>query len=124
MRVFGDVIQEVGLAAFIGGYGAWSATLLARIIFGLLTMGRRGVSVDTRTLVIMRTLVIGFYARAVGTVGIMAMLMAPIVRGEASWLWLVVIFVVGGPALALLLVRPVTASNPLGLTTQRGRRPH
>jgi hypothetical protein len=59
-----------------------------------------------------RSVVIGFYARAAGTFGLMTMLTGGVIKGTLSWPVLIVVFVFGAPALALLLVRPVRSDNP------------
>jgi hypothetical protein len=82
----------------IGGYALWAMTLVFRIVD--LMFFRRWL---------LQAIVIGFYARAAATVGLMAIVLGAIAAGTVSWLLLILVFVLGTPSLALLLVRPVRA---------------
>jgi hypothetical protein len=97
--VLGGLIQQIGIALAIGGFAVSVVTTLVRL---LLIIGRRKLLAST--------IVIGFYARAVGTLGLMVMFTGMIATGSLPWPWLIAVFVLGAPALALLLVRP-----PLGV---------
>jgi hypothetical protein len=95
----GGVVQQVGLALAMGGFGVSVGSTLVRLLW----------IIRWRKL-LAPTVVVGFYARAVGTLGLMIMFIGMIVKGALAWPWLIAVFVFGAPALALLLVRP-----PLGV---------
>ncbi len=104
MIAFGDAVQRLGFALLIAGYGTWAVALLVRLI------------IVFRTREFPASIwVVGFYARTVGTVGILVMAFGPVIRGDASWLLLLGVFIIGGPALALLIVRPVSARDLLAV---------
>ncbi len=104
----GELIQRLGIAAAVVGYGIYALAVLWRLV----ELSR------TRT-VSGRTWVIGFYARAAGTLGVMISVLGLVVRDPAQWPWLIVVFIFGAPALALLLVRPV---RPEDVSPNGGRR--
>ena len=99
MVFLGGVVQQIGIALAIGGFAVSVGTSLVRLLW----------IIRWRKL-LAPTIVIGFYARAVGTLGLMIMFTGMIVKGSLAWPWLIAVFVFGAPALALLLVRP-----PLGI---------
>ncbi len=99
MIFLGGVVQQIGFAMVIGGVAISVASTLTRLL---------GI-VRWRNL-LKPTVVVGFYARAVGTLGLMIMFTGMIIKGSLAWPWLIAVFVVGAHALALLLVRP-----PLGV---------
>lgn len=92
----GGVFQQLGLASAVGGYGLWAGSLVFRM--GWL-LWRREIHRGS--------FLVGFYARAAGTLGLMIMFTGMIVKGSLGWPWLIAVFVLGAPSLALLLVRPV-----------------
>lgn len=81
---------------FVGGF----ALYLASIVYGMTRILRWERFQQQAFLV-------GFYARAVGMVGIMGTLLGAVIAGTAPWITLLVVFLFGAPSLALLLVRPV-----------------
>jgi hypothetical protein len=95
----GGVVQQIGLALAIAGFAVTVGASLVRLLW----------IIRWRKL-LAPTIVIGFYARAVATLGVMVMFTGMIAKGSLAWPWLIVVFVFGAPALALLLVRP-----PLGV---------
>lgn len=104
MIAVADSVQRLGFALLIAGYGTWAVVLLVRLI------------IVFRTREFPASIwVVGFYARTVGTLGILVMAFGPVIRGEASWLLLLGVFIIGGPALALLIVRPVSARDLLAV---------
>lgn len=105
-----EVLRHLGMALFLGGYGVYALSILWRLV----------EQVRTRTLAA-RALVIGFYARAAGTVGLMTVLLGTFLRDPSQWWSLLVIFIFGAPALALLVVRPVRSDDVLGLGNRRGK---
>ena len=117
MRVVGDLVEQIGIAMFIGGYALWGMTLMFRI--GAALVWRRAVVGRSS---FAQSLLIGFYARAIGTVGMMAWLTGAILGGAMPWPWLIAVFVIGAPSLALLLVRPVHRdAPPLGINWSKKR---
>jgi multidrug efflux pump subunit AcrB len=96
LTVLGEILRQLGFAVAICGYFVWLASIVFRLAKVLLT--RR---LD------FRTVLVGFYARAAGTLGLMVMVIGLILKGTVPWPWVILVFVVGGPSLALLLVRPV-----------------
>jgi hypothetical protein len=42
----------------------------------------------------------------------MTMLTGGVIKGTIPWPWLIAVFVFGAPALALLLVRPMSTDHP------------
>jgi len=96
MVMLGGLVQQVGLVFGIGGFLLYLATVVYGMgrIFGLEAFQREAF-------------LLGFYARAAGMVGIMATVTGGIIEGTTPWPWLIAVFVLGAPSLALLLVRPV-----------------
>ena len=100
MEIVGGTVQQIGIAMAVGGYGLYVGTALLRLVW----------IVRWRKL-LAPTFIVGFYGRAVATLGLMIMFTGMVVKGSlAGWPWLIAVFVFGAPALALLLVRP-----PLGI---------
>lgn len=100
MEILGGTVQQIGIAMAVGGYGLYIGTALLRLVW----------IVRWRKL-LAPTLIVGFYARAVGTLGLMTMVTGGVIRGTIPWPWLIAVFVFGAPALALLLVRPVSTAQ-------------
>jgi len=96
VHTLGALIQQAGIALFIGGFGIY----MASIVYG---MGR-ALRLERYQ---REAFLIGFYARAAGMVGIMGTLLGAVIAGTAPWITLLVVFIFGAPSLALLLVRPV-----------------
>jgi MFS family permease len=96
MVILGGLVQQVGTALFIGGFALYLGTILYRMarIFGLQAFQREAF-------------LVGFYARAAGMVGIIGAMTGGIIEGTIPWPWLLAVFVLGAPSLALLVVRPV-----------------
>ena len=96
MVFLGELVQQIGVVMAVGGFALWIGTIFYRLlmIFGVQKFQSNGF-------------VIGFYARAVGMVGFMAAVAGGIIKGALPWPWLIAVFVLGAPSLALLLVRPV-----------------
>jgi hypothetical protein len=96
MVFLGELVQQIGVVMAVGGLALWIGTVFYRLlmIFGVQKFQSNG-------------LVIGFYARAAGMVGFMAGVTGGIIKGAVPWPWLIAVFVLGAPSLALLLVRPV-----------------
>jgi hypothetical protein len=99
MVMLGGVVQQIGIVLAVGGYGVYVASTLLRLVS----------MIRWRTLVA-STVVVGFHARAAGTLGLMTVLTGAVIKGTIPWPWLIAVFVFGAPALALLVVRP--ASTP------------
>src|SRR6266498_3763385 len=95
----------MGTWLLLGGFAAYAGTSLVR--FGAILLRRAWI---------IPTLVIGFYARSVAMVGIVVMIAGAILRGDAEWWTLPLVLVLGGAtAIAILVTRPVTTDNPLGM---------
>ena len=96
MVTLGGLIQQAGIVLFVGGLALWLPTILYRMamIFGLHRFQREAF-------------LVGFYARAGAMVGGMAAVTGGIVEGTIPWPWLLLVFVLGAPSLALLVWRPV-----------------
>jgi len=94
--MLGGLIQQVGVVLAVGGLLLYLGTIVYRMgrILGLHALQREAF-------------LVGFYARAAGMVGIMGAITGSIVAGTIPWPWLIAVFVLGAPSLALLLVRPV-----------------
>jgi hypothetical protein len=106
--IVGALVQQIGIALLVGGYAVWIGSALIRFI--AIFRWREELA---------RLLVIGFYARAVGTLGLVTLLAGGVIKGAIPWPALIVVFVIGAPALALMLVRPVRTDNPLGLEDKK-----
>lgn len=101
MATLGGVVQQIGFVLAVVGLVAYAGTTLLRLLW--LVRWRKMFA---------PTVIVGFYARAVGTFGLMTMLTGGVMKGAFPWPVLIVVFVFGAPALALLLVRPVTTAHP------------
>jgi hypothetical protein len=106
--IVGGAVQQLGIALFLGGYAVYFGTVLVRLI-----------SIFRWRKQLARAFVIGFYARAVGTIGLVTLLTGGVIKGTIPWPALIVVFVIGAPALALMLVRPVRTDNPLGFEDKK-----
>jgi hypothetical protein len=100
VEILGRTVQQIGIAMTVGGYGLYIGTALLRLVW----------IVRWRKL-LARTLIVGFYARAIGTLGAMTMITGGVITGAIPWPWLIAVFVFGAPALALLLVRPASTAQ-------------
>jgi hypothetical protein len=96
MEFVGGLVQQIGVAIAITGFAIWIGTILYR--FGIIFRVHQFQGI---------AFLIGFYARAAGMVGIVAVLAGGVIAGTTPWPWLIAVFVLGAPSLALLLVRPV-----------------
>ena len=96
MTFLGGLVQQVGVAMAIGGFALWIATILYRM---LILIGVHSFQSNA--------FVIGFYARAAGTVGLMAAFTGGIIKGTTPWPWVIAVLILGAPSVALLVVRPV-----------------
>jgi hypothetical protein len=94
--MLGGLIEQVGFVLGLSGMLLYLGT----IVYG---MGRIiGLHMLQR-----EAFLVGFYARAAGMVGIMTAITGGIIEGTTPWPWLLAVFVLGAPSLALLLARPV-----------------
>jgi hypothetical protein len=100
VAILGGVIQQIGLVLAVGGFGVYVAMTLVRL-----------VSIIRWRKLVAPTVVVGFYARAAGTLGLMTILTGGVMKGSIPWPWLIAVFVFGAPAVALLLVRPVSTAQ-------------
>jgi hypothetical protein len=107
----GELVQRLGMWLFVGGFGLQLGLTVLRI----------AASFRKRAWLV-PMLLIGYYARAAGMVGLVVMIAGSVMRGYAEW-WLLALVLAlgGGTAIAILLSRPVTIDNPFGL--DRPRRP-
>jgi MFS family permease len=109
MAELGAFIQQAGILLGVAGFGIYIASIVYRIglAFRLVWFQRQAF-------------LIGFYARAAGMVGIMGAVTGGIIVGTTPWPWLIAVFVLGAPSLALLLVRPVRDDLFEGSLPKRG----
>jgi len=101
----GELAQRVGIWIFVGGFGLSVGLSVARIVASF-----------RKRAWLLPMIIIGYYARAVGMVGLVVMVAGLVLRGHAEW-WVLLLFLAlgGGTALAILLPRPVTVDNPFGM---------
>jgi hypothetical protein len=105
----GEFTQRIGTWIFLGGFGLSVGLSVLRI----------AVSFRRRAWLLPMSIA-GYYARAVGMVGLVVMMAGLVLRGYAEW-WALLLFLAlgGGTAIAILLTRPVTTDNPFGLDMPR-----